>query len=77
MWKGNWNTTTLLISLQGLEFLQRAKRTMDTIVIEYFNSLVFHMSGPVKKQYTYQSNKRYLNPWFPDKCVKISNENRK
>jgi hypothetical protein len=45
MWKGNGNTTTLLLSLQG---------QVKTIVMEHFNGIFFHKSGPANKQHANQ-----------------------
>jgi len=44
MWKGNWNTSTLLFSLKGIEIIQ-----VKTIVMEHLNGILFHKSGPAKK----------------------------
>ena len=53
MWKGNWNTATLLLSLKGLEILHQERRgQVKAIVMERFNDILFHMSGPANKQLT-------------------------
>jgi hypothetical protein len=47
MWKGNGNTTTLLFSLKRLEIAHQEKREpVKTIVMEHFNSILFHKSRP-------------------------------
>jgi hypothetical protein len=47
MWKGNGNTTTILFSLNGLEVLHQERRgQVKTIIMEHFNSILFHKSGP-------------------------------
>jgi hypothetical protein len=51
MWKGIGNTTILLFSLKGLEILhQEIRGQVKTIVMEYFNGILFHKSGPAIKQ---------------------------
>jgi hypothetical protein len=41
--KGNGNTATLLFSLKGLEILHQERRgQVETIVMEHFNSILFH-----------------------------------
>jgi hypothetical protein len=56
MWKGIGNTTTLLFSLKGLEILHQERRgQVKTIVMEHFNGILFHKSGPANKQHTNQS----------------------
>ena len=53
MWKGNGNTTTLLFSLKKLEIVhQEKRRQVKTIVMEHFNGILFHKSGPAIKQHT-------------------------
>jgi hypothetical protein len=53
MWKGNGNTTTLLFSLKILEIAHQQRRgQVKTIVMEHFNVILFHKSGPVNKQHT-------------------------
>jgi hypothetical protein len=55
MWKGNGNTTTLLYSLKRLEIVHQERRgQVKTIVMEHFNCILFHKSGPVNKQHTNQ-----------------------
>jgi hypothetical protein len=61
MWKGSGNTTTLLFSLKGLEIVYKERRgQVKTIVMEYFNGILFHNSGPANKQHTNQSIKTGL-----------------
>jgi hypothetical protein len=56
MW--NWDTITLLFPLKGLEFLHQERRgQVKTIVMEHFNGILIHKSGPVNKQHTNQSIK--------------------
>jgi hypothetical protein len=56
MWKENRNTNTLLFSLKGLEILHKERRgQVKTIVMEHFNDILFHKSGPVNKHHTNQS----------------------
>ena len=56
MWKGNRNTTTLLFSLKGLKILHQERRgQVKTIVMELFNGILFHKSGPANKQHTNHS----------------------
>jgi hypothetical protein len=56
IWKGNWNTTTLLFSLKGLQILHQERRgQVKTIVMKHFNSMLFHKSGPANKQHANQS----------------------
>ena len=56
MWEGNWNTTTLLFSMKGLEILHQERRgQVKTIVMENFNGILFHKSGIANEQYTKQS----------------------
>ena len=51
MSKGNWNTTTLLVYLEGTVILHQERRgQVKTIVIEHFNSILFLKSGPANKQ---------------------------
>jgi hypothetical protein len=55
MWKENGNTTTLLFFLKGLEILHQERRGQGkTIVMENFNGILFHKSGPANKQNTNQ-----------------------
>ena len=56
MKKGNGNTTTLLFSPKGLEMLYQERRKVKTIVMEHFNVILFHKSGPANKHYTNQSS---------------------
>jgi len=74
MWKGTGNTTTLLFSLHGLEILHQERRgQVNTIVMEHFNSILFHKSEPVNKRHTYQSINQLIKDhillnsslWFP------------
>jgi hypothetical protein len=56
MWKDNENATPLLFSLKGFESLHQLRRgQVKTMVMEHFNSTLFHKSGPANKQNTYQS----------------------
>ena len=58
VWKGIGNTTTLLFSLKGLEILHQERRgQVKTIVMEHFNDILFHKSGPANKQHTNQPSK--------------------
>jgi len=56
LWKGNGNTTILLLfSLKEFEISHQQRREqVNTIVIEHFNSIFFHKSGPANKQHIYQ-----------------------
>jgi len=55
-WKGNGKTATLLFSIKGLEILHKERRgQVKTIVMEHFNDILFHKSGPVNKHHTNQS----------------------
>ena len=57
IWKGNGNTSSLLFSLKGLEIIHQERREqVITIVIEYFNGILIHKSGPANKQHSYQSS---------------------
>ena len=47
MWKGNGNTTTILFSLKG---------QVKTIVMEYFNGILFYKYRPANKQHTNHSS---------------------
>jgi hypothetical protein len=50
IWKGNWNTTTLLFSQKELEIVHQERRgQVKTIVIEHFNGIFFHNSGPTNQ----------------------------
>ena len=61
-WKGNRNATTLLFSLKGLEVLLRDGRgEVKAIVMEYFNSILFHKFGPANKYHIYQSINESIN----------------
>jgi hypothetical protein len=56
MWNVNGNTTTLLHSLKGFEILHQERREqVNTILMEHFNSIVFHMARHVNNQHTYKS----------------------
>jgi hypothetical protein len=58
IWKGNGNTTTLLFSLKRLEIVHQGRRgQVKTIVMEHFNSILFHKFGPANKQHTNQLRK--------------------
>ena len=55
-WKRNGNTIILLFPLKGLEILSQERRgEVNTKLMEYFTSILFHESEPANKQYTYQS----------------------
>ena len=46
------NTTTLLLSLKRLEILHQERRgQVETMVLKRFNGILFHKSGPAKKQH--------------------------
>jgi hypothetical protein len=50
MWKGSGNTITLLFSLKGLEISHVKRRgEVKTIMMEHFNGILFHKSGPTNK----------------------------
>ena len=56
IWKENGNTTTLLFTLIGLKMLHQERRIqVNTIVMEHFESILFHKSRPASKQHAYQS----------------------
>jgi hypothetical protein len=56
MWKGNRDTTTLLFSLIEVEILyQDGRGQVNTLVMEHFNIILFHKSGPANKQHANQS----------------------
>ena len=56
IWKGNWNTATLLFPLKGTEILHQERRgQVKTIVIEHLNDILFHKSGLANKQHINQS----------------------
>ena len=56
IWKGNGKTSTLLFSLKELKILHHEKKGhVNTIVMQHFNKITFHESGPANKQHTYQS----------------------
>ena len=47
MWKGNRNTAALLFYLKGFEILhQEIIGKVNMIVMEHFNCILFHKSGP-------------------------------
>ena len=55
MWKGNGNTTTLLISRKGFEILHQERRgQVKTIGMEHLNGILFLKPGPANKQHTNQ-----------------------
>ena len=59
MWKGNGNTTLLLLlfSLKGLGILHEERRgQVNTIIMEHFNRILLNKSGPAKKQHTNHSS---------------------
>ena len=56
MWKRNGNTTTLLFSQKRLEIVYQERRgQVKTMVMEHFNGILFHKSGPANKQHTNQT----------------------
>jgi hypothetical protein len=62
MWKGNGNTTTLLFSPKRLVILHQERREqLKTMVMEHFNGILFHKSGPANKQHTNQSINQSFN----------------
>ena len=55
MWKGNGNTIRLLFSLKIPKLVRQERREqVKTIVMEHFNAILFHKSGPTNKQHTNQ-----------------------
>ena len=55
MWKENGETNILLFSLKGLKILHQERRgQVNIIVMEHFNSILFHKSRPANKQHTNQ-----------------------
>jgi hypothetical protein len=57
IWNANGNTTTLLFSPKGLEILHQERRWLvDTLLMEHFESILSHKSGPINKQHTNQSH---------------------
>ena len=54
MRKRNRNTK-LLFYQKGLEILGEGRREMNTILMKYFNSILFHKSGPADKRHASQS----------------------
>ena len=49
---------TLFFPVKGLGILHRDRKgKVNTIVMEYFNSILFNKSGPVNRQHTNQSIK--------------------
>jgi hypothetical protein len=53
VWKGKGNTTTLLFYPKELEILHKEKRgQVNTIVMEHFNGILSHKSGPPDNQHT-------------------------
>ena len=56
MRKWNENITTLVFSLNDLEILHKErKRQVNTMVMQYLKSILFHESEPANEQHTYQS----------------------
>jgi hypothetical protein len=50
IWRGNGNTTTLSFSLKRLEIVYQERRgQVKSIVMEHFNGILFHKSGPANK----------------------------
>ena len=70
MWKRYGNTTILLLfSLKGLEILHQEKRgQVKTMVMEYFNSILFHKSRPANKQHTNHSSTGLLSLILKEEC---------
>ena len=65
IWKGNGNTDTLLFSLKGLEILhQKRKGQMKTMVMEYFNRILFHKSGPDAKHIPINQSTKSMFGWI-------------
>jgi hypothetical protein len=62
MWKGNGNTTTLLLfSPKRLKIIhQEGRGQFITIVMEHFNGILFLKSGPANKQHTNQPIYRFI-----------------
>jgi hypothetical protein len=57
-----WEYYTLLFSVEALQILRQKRREqVKTIVLEHFNSILFHKSGPANKQHTNQSINQYIN----------------
>jgi hypothetical protein len=53
----NWEYYHIVISLKGLEILHQERRgQLKTIVMDHFNGILFHKSGPANKQHTNQSS---------------------
>ena len=53
MLEGNEDTTTLLFPLKGLEIVHQERRAqVRTMVMGYFNVILFHKSGLANKQHT-------------------------
>ena len=83
MWKGNGNTTKLLFSLKGLGILHQERRgQVKPVIMEHFNGILFHMFGPVNKQYTnhlsYSPNSQTQSSLFnyPNNIIMLCRENK-
>ena len=44
----------VIIFPEDLKFYTKKEGKVNTIVVQLFNSILFHKSGPGNKQYTYQ-----------------------
>ena len=76
MWKENGNTTILSFSFKGFEILHQERgEQVKTIVIEHFNSIIFHKQGPIKKQHTNQSINQSINQSFIQSMRNKNKEN--
>jgi hypothetical protein len=52
----------IIIFLKGLETLHEEKREqVKILVMEHFNGILFHKSGPANKQHTNQSIRYIIN----------------
>ena len=51
VWKGNWNTRTLLFSLKVLNILHPVRREQVNIVMKRFKSILFQESEPANTQH--------------------------
>ena len=72
MRKGNGVTTTLLFSLKELEIVHHERRgQMKTIVMEHFNGILFHKSGPAIKQHINQLHYSKDKHLMASTCIKI------
>ena len=61
-WKRNGNNIILIFFLKGLDILHQERRgQVNIIVMDHFNSILFHKSGTANKQHTFQLNKGERN----------------